>query len=230
MPKAYFVPTDDPRKKDWLNHLAGELPAHAATVGVGAAEVSSVQADALFFTWVMDAKTKYDAAAQQWTAFKNAARNGKAPATGPLPVAPVLAAAPPAVAPGIFLRVPALCARIKKHPGYTNAIGQALDIIGAEQTVDLANAKPVLTMTLQAGHPNAGWTKGDFHAVKIKVDRGNGVFVFLAVDTVPDYLDTFALPAPGASALWKYQAIYILNDEEVGQWSDVVSIAVTGQA
>ena len=44
----------------------------------------------------------------------------------------------------------------------------------------------------------------------------------------PDYLDTASLPAVGASALWKYKAIYRLNDIPVGLWSDVVSIAVNG--
>jgi hypothetical protein len=59
------------------------------------------------------------------------------------------------------------------------------------------------------------------------VDRGSG-FVFLAIDTVPDYLDTAALPAAGASAAWKYRAIYRLSDERVGQWSNVASISVMG--
>ncbi len=34
--------------------------------------------------------------------------------------------------------------------------------------------------------------------------------------------------APGQTALWKYKAIYRLADEQVGQWSDVVSQAVQG--
>ena len=52
------------------------------------------------------------------------------------------------------------------------------------------------------------------------MDRGAGTFVFLARDTVPDYLDTFALPAARASAVWKYKAIYLLSDTPCGQWSD----------
>ena len=117
--------------------------------------------------------------------------------------------------------------RIKAHPGYTEAIGQDLNIIGAEQTVDTGNAKPALKLELAAGHPNVKWPKGAFDAVEIWVDRGAGSS-FLAIDTVPDYLDTAPLPAPGASAVWKYKAIYRLNDTQVGQWSDVVSIAVQG--
>lgn len=46
--------------------------------------------------------------------------------------------------------------------------------------------------------------------------------------TVACYLDTAPLPAPGASAVWKYKAIYRLRDEQVGHWSDVASVSVMG--
>lgn len=35
-------------------------------------------------------------------------------------------------------------------------------------------------------------------------------------------------PAPGATVLWKCRAIYLDGDQVFGQWSDTVSIAVTG--
>jgi hypothetical protein len=61
------------------------------------------------------------------------------------------------------------------------------------------------------------------------VDRGDGKsFVFLAVDTVPDYTDTAPMPAAGQSAFWNYKAIYLQGDDRVGQWSDAVSIPVAG--
>jgi len=54
--------------------------------------------------------------------------------------------------------------------------------------------------------------------LKIRVDRGDGAgFVFLAIDLRPDYDDTAPLPAPGQAAVWKYRAIYRLNDAQVGQ-------------
>ena len=71
------------------------------------------------------------------------------------------------------------------------------------------------------------WKKSGFTGVRIEVDRGNGIWVYLATDTVPHYLDTLAL-APGTTALWKYRAIYLEGDQVFGQWSDVTSIAVTG--
>ena len=55
-----------------------------------------------------------------------------------------------------------------------------------------------------------------------------GAFAFLTIDTVPDYLDTATLPVSGTSAVWRYKAIYRLNDEQVGSWSDIATIGVMG--
>ena len=228
MAKGPYLPKDDAGKAAWLVNLANKLPTHQATVNLSAGDVSSAAADAAFFSYALGAQQQVSAFAQQWTAYKNAARSGTGASMGPVPTPPTLGAAPTAVAPGIFGRATALVARIKTAAGYTEAIGQDLDIIGAEQTVDVHNLKPVLQVEMQAGHPVVKWKKQGMDGVEIHVDRGTGTFVFLALDTQPDYPDTAPLPAPGQSVLWRYKALYRLNDEAVGQWSDVASIAVTG--
>ncbi|MEN9573999.1 MAG: hypothetical protein RL514_1854 [Verrucomicrobiota bacterium] len=63
--------------------------------------------------------------------------------------------------------------------------------------------------------------------MRIEADRGNGQWVFLAMDTEPHYVDTLTL-APGTTALWKYRALYLDGDQPFGQWSDPVQIAVQG--
>ena len=228
MPRSHYLPNHDIGKNAWLANFAAKLPNHQSAVGLVAAEVASVQADAAFFNYVLTAQRQCANTSQQWTAYKNAARSGEDAALGAMPVAPAPGTAPAAVAPGIFRRIPALVTRIKNHPGYTEAIGQDLAIIGAEQTIDLNLVKPVLVIELQAGRPLVKWTKQGLDGVEIHVDRGTGVFSFLAVDTEPDYLDTAPLPAPGQSAVWRYKAIYRVGDEQVGQWSNPVSIAVAG--
>jgi hypothetical protein len=66
-----------------------------------------------------------------------------------------------------------------------------------------------------------------FTGIRIEVDRGTGSWTFLDIATKPHYEDP-ASPAPGATVLWKYRAIYLDGDTVFGQWSDVGSIAVTG--
>jgi len=227
MPKSYYLPADEPGKGAWLTNLSAKLPSYSAVLGLSAADVASVTADALFFNYCLNSVGQVAAYSQQWTAYKNAARNGTSPALGAYPAAPVFAAAPAMVAPGIFSRATAIVARIKVAPGYTDSIGQALQIIGADQTVDVNSMKPVITADLDAGQVDIGWTKQGMDGIEIQVDRGTG-FVFLAIDTIPGYTDTAPMPAAGQSALWKYKAIYRQGDDRVGQWSDVVSIPVAG--
>ena len=60
---------------------------------------------------------------------------------------------------------------------------------------------------------------------EIQVDRGDGHgFALLTIDTTPNYTDTQAFP--GTSTLWSYRAIYRVNDHQVGNWSQTVSVHV----
>jgi hypothetical protein len=47
--------------------------------------------------------------------------------------------------------------------------------------------------------------------------------VLLAIDTIPHYTDMTPITQ---LALWKYRGIYMVEDAQVGQWSDIVQIAV----
>lgn len=229
MSKSYYLPSDDAGKASWLNNIAGKLPTYQAALGLTAADATSLANDAAFFSYALNAQLQVAAFSQQWTAYKNAARNGSDPVLGPAPVAPTLVAPPAVVAPGIIPRATALVARIKVAPGYTDSIGQALQIIGTDNPVDPTALKPILYVELDAGQVNISWTKQGMDSLELWVDRGDGKgFIFLAIDSVPNYTDPAAMPPAGQSALWKYKGIYLQADTRVGQWSDVVSIPVAG--
>jgi hypothetical protein len=227
MSKSRYMPKDDATKALWLNNFSATLPGYSTALGLSAADIASVAADAAFFNYVLNSQQQMLAHAQQWTAYKLSARNGPGASLGSAPVAPNLGSAPPAVAPDIFGRATALVARIKTAPGYNDAIGQALQIIGAEHTVDMNSMKPALTAGTNAGQVVVLWKKHEMDSLELWVDRGGG-FAFLAIDTVPDYTDTQPFPASGQSAVWKYKGIYRVADERTGQWSDIVTIAVAG--
>src|ERR1035437_5843835 len=227
MKKIPYLPTDDAGKDLWLTNLGAKFNMYALPLGFVAADATALTADAAYFHWALVSQGQIAAYAQQWTTYKNAARNGPGISLGLAPVAPSLVAAPAAVAPNIIGRATLLVARIKVSLTFTEAIGQALGVIGADHVVDVNSLKPVITARLDAGQVNIGWTKQGMDGLEIQVDRGTG-FVFLAIDTIPDYTDSAPLPAAGQSALWKYKAIYRQADERVGQWSDVVSLPVAG--
>ena len=229
MTTSSYMPNDDAGKADLLDHLAATLPKYAALLGLSDADIATRQADAASFRYTLHTMNDMQSYAQHWTAYKNLLRDG-GNGGAEWPVPPSLdQPMPPAVDPGVIPRLSAFVAHLKTLNNYTTAIGQDLWIVAASHAFDPTTLKPSLSIQIRAGHPVILWTKGKASAIEIWVDRndGNG-FVFLIINTEPNTTDTSPLPAPGTSAVWNYKAIYRLHDEQVGQWSDVVSVTVGG--
>ena len=231
--KQRYMPIDENSRLVWLANFVTKFSSlyYNSLGGFTTSDAIQCTNDLAFYTFLINFKATLRSKTTDWVAYVQLASNGHTgvAALGPIPVMPVLPTTlPTVVLPDIFGRIALLVARIKLAPNYTPAIGMDLGIIGADDTTNVNTMKPVLDITLQAGHPNLGWVKHGMQGIDIYVDRGGGVFVFLARDTEPDYLDTAALPAAGQSAVWRYKAIYILHDAPCGQWSDVVSVSVMG--
>jgi hypothetical protein len=220
-----FMPSTDSGKADLLEHAASTLPHYAALLEVTNEDLVSLQADALAFRYTLKSLADMQAYAHHWTEFKNLLRDGNAPTVGwavpPMLVEPT----PPTVSSGIIPRLSALVAHLKSHKNYSSAIGLDLGLIGSARVLDPSSWKPILTVQIKAGHPIIAWTKGAAAALELWVDRGDGAgFNFLTINTEPNTNDI--QPLPNTSAVWKYKAIYRLHDEQVGQWSDVLSLTV----
>lgn len=236
MAKESYLPLDDNGLKTWLENFNTKLPAHAATFGLTAGQLASVNADQLNFSYWLGQAELFKDEKEERTGYKNLLRDGPIGSpSGTPPTAPVIPAAPAAVLPGIVARMREMVQFIKKHPAYTESIGQDLDIIGAEQTTQRATLKPIIKLVKTGGGVNVKWTKGIASALRIEKQIAGSAaapiapaptgssWTLLAIDTAPDYLDTTPITTP---AVWKYRAIYIINDEVAGQWSDEASIAV----
>ena len=227
MPKSYFLPHDEYGKRVWLNNFSGKLATYAATVGVTPEEVTQEAADALFFEYVCNMHHLHTQTTRDWTTYKHQAAHGDA--LGDLPTTPDPGKPPSTVPPDIFGRASTLGVRIKNHPNCTDAIAKDLGLIGAEVIVDPTTYQPVLTLSLNAGHPHIGWSKLGMDSLELWKDSGDGKgSVQLNITTNTDYEDNSPLPAPGTSAVWKYKGIYRLKDQQVGQWSAVATIGVMG--
>ncbi len=128
----------------------------------------------------------------------------------------------------IIAHVRAFAGRVKAHPAYTTAIGQQLGIIGDEDTTDLTNAKPTLTVKGAAvqGDVKIDFNKSISDGAIIESKRGNETtFTFLAIDTEPHYQDTRMNLAPGPETR-QYRARYLLHDAPIGNWSDILTVTV----
>ena len=227
--KDFYLSKTDQGKADMLDNLALKLPGYATVLGLTPAEVASVQADAAMFNYVMDLQEAYKTFKQNVSAHKDVLRDGPLGAPlGALPVFPTLPVAPTAVGAGIFARIRKLAGRIKNNLAYTKAIGEDLGIVGDEQVIDIPNLKPVLDSRLDVGRPFILWKKGPADSIDIYVDRKDGLgFVYLANDSQPDYLDTFPVPAGVTTAVWDYKAVYKIGNDQVGQFSEPISVTVT---
>lgn len=224
-----YLETNDEKFAIQLSNFASKINTYANDFGITGAEVDSITNDAAFFTWAVTNLKKIETYKRNWTTFKSILKKGESNVTNnTYPDAPILDVVPHLVAPGISFRFTSIANRIKAHVLYTTAIGQNLGIeLSPAQKVDLDAAQPILKMVMRAGKVNLDWKKGKFEALLIEKDSGEG-FVLLDKDLHPNFVDHSPLPEAGSSAIWKYRAMYLYGGEPVGQWSDIVTVTVSG--
>lgn len=229
MSNKTYLPTADADKSAWLKNFAAKLPQYATTLGLATTDTAGVTADSAMVVFALDQVEIFKKETAKRVAYKNSLFDGEIgsalgafPSTGAAPT-------PPAVVPaGVFKRTAKLVQRIKNHTNYTQAIGEDL---GIESHITLRSAeilKPEIKITLDAGHPVLKWKKGKTTAADLYVDRSDDKgFVFLATATVPQYTDNTELPHGINTALWNYKAIYKIGDDQTGEFSNPVSIAIS---
>lgn len=226
----YYFPKKDEERTTWFNNFSAKLPNYAMKYNITPEEVMDIQNSALYFDAFVKYRNQSGAFQNSLTDHRDVIGNGLSNGATLQPLQPPMMMLPPPPPPGIFKRARALVSRIKAHVNYTEADGRDLGIIGSEMgPTDLTSIKPIFSIRLVAGgHPEIVWTRQGMTALEIQKLGSDGKWYFLAMDTVPNYTDMEALPPSGQSAVWQYRAIYRLKDERVGQWSDVVSVTVTG--
>ncbi len=228
--KRYYMPSKAQEKLIWLQNLSNKIENYAAKYGITAAAVTDMKDGYVWLAYWMNYRQQYQEYLKKLSKFKDEIMNDLG-ATSVPPSPPTFAAAPTSVSSGIIVRAMAIVNAIKSNIGYTIADGNDLGIEGVEMVgrIDFKDAQPQIKVRLvSGGHPEIVWTKGDFDGIDIYVNRGNGHWEFLATDSYPNYTDTTPLPAVGLSAAWSYKTIYRYDDEQVGQWSNPVSISVIG--
>lgn len=226
MPKSDYIKKRDADFSAQLTLFKNGIGDYVTTFGLTTGQVTGQANDALYFAYVLALQDIYIQGGQQWTAWKDAIREGGGAATPP--ATPTLPTAVTPVAPGIEKRFRDLVKIIKAHPAYTTAIGEALGIEGQESAPPPpADFQPEISLVLMGGLVVVLWSwmgKSAFlHALEIEVDRGSG-YQFLTIDTTPNYNDTTPLPATAQK--WTYRAIFRNGEGRTGQWSASVSITV----
>jgi hypothetical protein len=224
------VPRSNTEVAAWGLHLASKMDIHAPALAITAAEVAALKADAAMIDWSIKTSASMRASSQQFTAFKEAILEGKVGgAPEAAPIAPAITPPPPAVPSGAIARTRALIQRIKKSPGYTEAMGRDLGIIAPDaKEIASDSSKPTYRATsLPGGEVRLDWVKGPHSGVTIQSMRaGDADWIDLGRDNYSPYVDGRPPVTAGTSETRQYRMRYLDKDEAVGEWSDVVS-AVT---
>jgi hypothetical protein len=224
------IPRNDSELMIWLNNFATAFAAHATALGFTAADVSSVNADAAMHGFLVgDLLPTYKSAVRARSTYKNLIVLGPLgrPGGSPPPV-PTTAAAPALVPPGILPRLRLLVQRIQLAPGYTEAVGRDLGILGTEpggSEPSDASAKPTAKARgIASNTVQIDFSKERFDGVLIEGRRtGETEWTTLATDNFSPYVDARPLKEDGKPEVREYRLRYIEFDEPLGEWSDVIS-------
>jgi hypothetical protein len=229
MKNIKYMPGTDSGKGVWFDNFNIKLPLYATVLGVTNTELQSVQDDNNMYQYIIRTAEAHKQTLSNLLSYKNMLKGASGSQhIGAVPSLPVLPAPPTLVPEGIFDRVSQLVARIKKSFAYSDNIGADLGVlVSATVTIDVDAMQPDITVRLDVGRPRIKWVKGYSDAIDLYADRndGNG-FVFLGRSLKSEYIDMTVLAATKVFDEWKYKAIYVIGDSQVGLYSNVVSIDV----
>ena len=228
MGNSKFIPSGDSEKVVWLNNFTTKMSLYAAQLGVTTAELTALQKDNAYFTYLISMMEVYRQNLLNLSSYKNMLKHAVGQQhIGALPVLPNLGTAPPSVPEGVFDRVSKLVTRVKASLNYTDAIGNDLGVIAPTQTIDLATLQPELKITIDGDRPHIKCSKGYADAIDLYADRKDGAgFVLIGRLTKPDYIDVVDLPANTVLAEWDYKARYVIANNVVGVMSTIASVIV----
>jgi hypothetical protein len=228
-----YVKQNDGDYADQLDKFAAglSLTAIQTQYGYDAAFKDEAVADAAYNRYTYNKRNTVANYQKAWTDKKNEVRSGTGTTVTPFAAGTDVSTPPTAVPPGNERRFRTKAQFLKDMTAVTTeASEELLGIADVHSSTDTSGIKPDLTFELVAGgHPQAKYTKGKFDKIQLKVDRGDAAgMVWLAEPTNITYTDNGGLPASGKAEVWKYIAIYMLNDVFIGDWCDAVSVTVHG--
>jgi hypothetical protein len=119
--------------------------------------------------------------------------------------------------------------RHKKAITYTATIGESLKIIGSANNVDIVAYKAKISVEKFAAFVRIKFTKQNADGINFyHRKKGEAQWKFLARDTKSPYDDHIVLAVANQPEHWEYRAFGVINDDEIGQASDIVEVVFGG--
>ena len=200
-----YVPVPDAQKVTWLTNLKDNIASHATALEITAARVTQITA------WCDDLIALIQSVTQkknEWLAEAALKKSQDTTSVG-----------------GLRGEV----AQWKANPGMTPAIAADLQIVGTGSGFDPDTFKPDVKAEVFSGYVRLKFKKGQTDGVNFYWRKqGESGWKFLARDTNSPYDDHTPLTTAGVPEVREYQAFGVLNDAQIGQPSDIVSVAFGG--
>lgn len=214
---ADFIPKDNDSLVTWATNLKTKIATHGPTLGMTAAQITAFQN---LLQAVID---KVGVVAGAKSALSSAASGLRTTKKTNLTSARTT------------------IAQWKTSGLLSDAMAQDMNVVGTGTAFDPAAYKTKLTVEVHAGFVRIKFVRGEADGVNIYVRlQGETTWRFLARDTNSPYDDhtPLATPAPTTpggptpptptAEVREYRAFGVLNDEEIGLASDIVSATFAG--
>jgi hypothetical protein len=223
---ADYIPRSEDALAIWLTDHAAGVATHGATVGLTPAEVTQAATDATVGNSAIVARSLFAAKTQEVTQYKDNVLY--APLNTPMPsppAAPSIAALPVGALGAIVARARQRADRIKAHPAYTQAIGEACRIVAPAVTPSTPVIPKVTAAAETDFHVRLKFVMAGHQVLEIFAKRGMETdFTLLALDTASPYVDGRPPLIPGQPETRQYRARFRDNDTPVGEWCDIITV------
>lgn len=238
MQRSYYYPTVLAERPEWHTNFAAKLLIYGPMLDLSPAQINTAAADNLYLAYALG----------EW--IKRVREFGPA-ATGALrvlesgtggdgftftaftpPTLPTLPGGVTEVLPGALTRTFGLVQAIKGAPGYTEAMGLDLGIVGSEQAPPPPGGvlPPELSAILIPGDANQyvrlKFIKRGHEYVVIESRRGTDAWEQLTQNNKSPYIDKRTLLNPGTAELRDYRARFWDNGQPSSDWCNVVKVTV----
>ena len=226
-----FIEKQDDKFVVQLLTFCNNIDTYKVALGLDGNKIDALKKSSSLVAFIIPITSAMHDFSQGFTAYKNLMRYGNGnQVLGAIPVPPVFPPSPGVTQANIQGQFADLIQDCVRSKNFTTDMANALGILKPSSPFNPQDGKPVIKVkSAEGGHPLLHTQKGNYQGWELWKDRGDGKsFVKIKEVLHPDYLDLDPLPALGASAVWKYKAIYIYKDKQAGSWSDEATITVYG--
>ena len=225
--RLVWLPTTLEALAPWFSNFALKFAEFATDLGFTAADVTSINDDSLVVNWLLDAEEAFEANMEGFRKFRDESLYSEKGDTAPTDPVTVLPAQPAKLTAAIIERLVNLVERIQLADKYTDEIGAQLGILTTTpEQIAPENWKPeIKAKAVPGGKIESSFVRGESDGILYETQIG--------AETVWTEKARF-FKSPGTLTVGgdqpqtvRIRARYLLDDEPVGQYSDIVQIVST---